>query len=90
MHWLEYFRSSPKGTAHIAKERLQVVIAHERAERNAPAYLPLLKRDILNAIRKYVRIAEDQVSMQMEQEGDYEILELNITLPEAQKRASGE
>lgn len=66
------------------------MIAHERAERNAPAYLPLLKRDIMNAIRKYVRIAEDQVSMQMEQEGDYEILELNITLPETQKRASGE
>ncbi len=82
MSFLDYFRSTKPTTASLAKERLQIVIAHERATRNAPEYLPLMQRDILEVIRKYVSIDDDQLSLQVEQDGDYEILELNITLAE--------
>jgi cell division topological specificity factor len=82
MPWLDYFRSSRKSSASIAKERLQIVVAHERAQRNGPHYLPLLQRDILEVIRKYVAIDQDHVMIQLEKDGDYEILELNITLPD--------
>ncbi|MCP4409067.1 MAG: cell division topological specificity factor MinE [Gammaproteobacteria bacterium] len=90
MSWFDYFRSSSTNTARTAKERLQIVIAHERANRSSPDYLPKLKKDILRVIAKYVPIKDDDVNVQVDREGDYEVLELNITLPEPEaiKRAS--
>jgi cell division topological specificity factor len=82
MRWLDYFRSSNKNTAQLAKERLQIVIAHERSSRSSPDYLPKLKQEILAVIRKYVPVIEDDVKVQVEREGDCEVLELNVTLPE--------
>ncbi len=82
MSWFDYFRSSRTNTAQTAKERLQIVIAHERANRSSPDYLPKLKKDILNVIAKYVPIKDEDVNVQLDREGEYEVLELNITLPE--------
>ncbi len=82
---LDYFRSSSKASASVAKERLQIVIAHERAQRGGPEYLPRLHAEILEVIRKYVPIDDDRVKMNLEREGDYEVLELNIALPETEK-----
>jgi cell division topological specificity factor len=88
MRFIDYFRATKKNSAQTAKERLQVVIAHERAYHRSPTYLPRLKREILDVIRKYVPIAEEQVKVQVEREGDYEVLELNVTLPEQVENAS--
>ena len=78
-----FFRNrKPQASANIAKERLQVVIAHERSDREGPDYLPMLKQDILEVIKKYVSIGEDQVSVQLDSQDDCDVLELNITLPE--------
>jgi len=79
-----FFRSKqPPPSASLAKERLQVLIAHERVDdRDGPDYLPLLKQDILNVIKKYVEIGEDQVSVQLDSQENCDVLELNITLPD--------
>lgn len=78
-----FFRSKQAPTsAALAKERLQVVIAHERTDRDGPDYLPMLRKDILDVIRKYVNISEDQVSVQLDSQDNCDVLELNITLPE--------
>jgi len=83
MALLDYFRSSKKKTANLAKERLQIIVAHQRSERNTPDYLPQMKKDILEVIRKYVEINVDQVSVQLEKKDDsLSVLELNVTLPE--------
>ncbi|MGF1612401.1 MAG: cell division topological specificity factor MinE [Gammaproteobacteria bacterium] len=86
MRLLDYFRSSRRNTAAVAKERLQIVIAHERAEGSGRHHiqrlLPKLEQEILQVIRKYFQIEEHQVTLQVEREGDYEVLELNITLPD--------
>jgi cell division topological specificity factor len=89
MGLLDYFRSSrKKGSASIAKERLQILVAHDRTERNRPSYLPKLQREILAVIRKYVEVDMNAVSVNYEQEDTHEILELNIVLPEgAENRA---
>jgi len=80
---LDYFRSQKKTTASLAKERLQIIVAHERSSRGTPDYLPQLKQDILDVIRKYVDIHQDQVQVQLEQnEDDLAVLELNVTLPD--------
>ena len=52
---LDYFRSEKKSSASLAKERLQIIVAHERSKRGTPDYLPQLKQDILDVIRKYVK-----------------------------------
>jgi cell division topological specificity factor len=83
MSLLDYFRATNKrSTAAVAKERLQIIVAHERAYRNAPHYLPELQRRLLDVIAEYVRVQDDCVRINLEREGDYEILELNITLPD--------
>ncbi len=82
MGLMDFFRSSRKGSASVAKERLQILVAHDRAERNNPSYLPMLQKEILEVIRKYVAVDPDAVSVNYEQEDQREILELNIVLPD--------
>ena len=84
MGLFDLFRQKKKGSARQAKERLQILIAHERVNRNGPHYLPQLRNDIMTVIRKYVPISDDQVNVQVEKGDDYDVLELNITLPEKQ------
>ncbi|WP_018983150.1 cell division topological specificity factor MinE [Salinimonas chungwhensis] len=69
-------------SAAVAKERLQIIVAHERRKRTEPDYLPMMQKEIVEVIRKYVQIADDQVSVQVEDSDDCSVLELNITLPE--------
>lgn len=69
-------------TAAVAKERLQIIISHERTQRNTPDYLPKLQEEILAVIAKYVPINKDQVSVHLERMGDSAVLELNVTMPE--------
>jgi len=69
-------------TASVAKERLQIIISHERTQRRTPDYLPKLQEEILNVIAKYVHINKDQVSVNLERMGDNAVLELNVTMPE--------
>ncbi len=82
MRLLDYFRSNRKSSANVAKERLQILVAHDRTHRSGPDYLPELQREILAVIRKYVTIGEDDVNVQLEQQDNTSVLELNITLPE--------
>lgn len=69
-------------TASVAKERLQIIISHERSQRNTPDYLPKLQEEILAVIAKYVHVTRDQVSVNLERLGDNSVLELNITMPD--------
>ena len=69
-------------TASVAKERLQIIISHERSQRSTPDYLPKLQEEILAVIAKYVNISRDQVSVHLERTGDNAVLELNITMPD--------
>ena len=82
MSFLAYFTRNKSDTASIAKERLQIIVAHERSRRNQPEYLADLQKDIMMVIRKYVDIDMDKIEVQLEKNGDYAVLELNVTLPD--------
>lgn len=71
-----------KKTAHVAKDRLHIIIAQERAEKNSPDFLPLLRQDILAAIAKYTRANMDQVTVDLHYKDNNSVLELNVILPE--------
>jgi len=81
MSLLDYFRRKKANTAAVAKERLQIIVAHERNERNKPDYLPQMQQDIVDVIRKYIEIDVDQVEVQLDNNGNCSVLELNVTLP---------
>lgn len=85
MSIFNYLRKRGNSTASVAKERLQIIISHERTERNKgnkPDYLPKLQEEILAVIAKYMSINRDQVSVNLERMGDSSVLELNVTMPD--------
>ena len=88
MSLLDYFRSSKVSSASLAKERLQILVAHERTSINQPSYLPKLQKELLEVIRKYVNVSEDAISVSFEQDDKQETLELNIVLPDMQGKNS--
>ena len=76
------FGEKPK-SASVAKERLQLIIAHERNDASAaPNFLPDLQRDLVQVISKYVNINADDIKVSLEKQGNYEVLEVNIVLPD--------
>ncbi len=81
MSLFNLFKDKGPRSADVARERLKVIVAHERNQRNAPDYLPALQRDIMAVIRKYVEIDQDQLQVDLNEEGNYSILEVNVNLP---------
>lgn len=86
---LDFFKPRPKNTASVAKERLRIIVAQERAQRGSPDYLPLLRRELLEVIRKYVNVDPEAVQVNFENDGDQEVLELSVFLPEKSVKLSG-
>ncbi|MBV8603689.1 MAG: cell division topological specificity factor MinE [Pelomonas sp.] len=82
MGFLSFFIGEKKSTASVAKERLQLILAHERSGRGGPDYLPQLQKELLAVISKYVSINPEDVSVNTQREGDMDVLDIKIELPE--------
>jgi cell division topological specificity factor len=80
MGLLALFRRNPP-TASVAKERLRIIVAQERGARGGPDYLPMLRRELLEVIRKYVNVEPDAVKVNFERDEGHEVLELTVSLP---------
>jgi cell division topological specificity factor len=76
-----FFRASSPRTADTAKERLQVLLALERSGSAWPNFLPQLQEDVIKAIKKYVEIDHDKVSIEVERGPQVSVLDINIELP---------
>jgi cell division topological specificity factor len=77
----ELFFGRRPATAGIAKERLQIVLAHERASRDTPDFLPALQRELLEVIGRYVEIKDDLVKVKIgRQSSDTSVLEINVEM----------
>ncbi len=74
-------RPREASSASAARDRLQILLAHERSERTGPDVLPLLQRDILEAIQRRMRVGKDDVDIHIERGDDLSTLEINIDLP---------
>ena len=82
MSWLKFLRPK-QSSASIAKERLQIIVAHQRSGLQKPDFLPKLQQEITDVIAKYVNIDKEQVKVDFDQQGDRSVLELNITIPDS-------
>ena len=90
MSIFDFLRGRQKNTASIARERLRIIVAQERSQRGAPDYLPLLRRELLEVIRKYVSVDQEAIDVHVERDGDHDVLELSVALPEKAGRAGAE
>lgn len=70
-----------RNTASVARERLQIVLSHQRTDEGDIDFLPKLRHELLTVICKYVKINQDQVNVQLQRTDNCSVLELNITLP---------
>ncbi len=68
------FRRKPSPSAQVAKERLRIIVSQERGRRGGPDYLPLLRRELLEVIRKYVKVDPDAVKVNVEKEDGHDVL----------------
>ena len=84
MSFLSFLLGEKKNTASVAKERLQIILAHERSGRRAsrPDYLPALQRELVAVISKYVSIRPEDIRVNLERQDNLEVLEVKIELPE--------
>jgi cell division topological specificity factor len=80
MRWLDYFRRTSPGSANMAKDRLAIIVAREGRSNTKATYLPQLRQDILQVLAKYEKIDLDQVTVNVESQGEVEVLELNVVL----------
>src|SRR5271167_136218 len=87
MGLLALFRRNPP-TANVAKERLRIIVAQERSARGGPDYLPLLRRELLEVIKKYVNVDVDAVNVTLDRDSGHEVLELSVALPEGKPATS--
>jgi cell division topological specificity factor len=71
-------------TAVIARERLKIVLAHERASREAPDFLPMLQNELLDVIGRYIEIRGDMIRVNLGRSGDTSLLEINVEIDGAE------
>jgi cell division topological specificity factor len=80
---LSFLLGEKPRSASVAKERLQIILAHERNGRNRnPDYLPELQRELMAVISKYVSVNPDDIKVHLERQDNLEVLEVKIELPE--------
>jgi len=84
MSFMSFFAGEKKKSASVAKERLQIILAHERSGSGVTRadYLPKLKEELLAVISKYVHIAPSDLKVSLERQENLEVLEVKIELPD--------
>jgi cell division topological specificity factor len=84
MSLLSFLLGEKKKTATVAKERLQIILAHERSGRGGsrPDYLPQLQQELVAVISKYVSIKPGDIKVHLEKQENLDVLEVKIELPD--------
>ena len=70
-----------RGTAPVARERLQILLAHERSARSQPDLLGILREEILALISRHVSFNPDKVQIKMDRGNLFSTLEVDIQIP---------
>lgn len=87
MALLSFLFPAKTKTANTAKERLQIIIAHERNDRSGPDFLPALRQELIAVISKYTKVNPDDINISLDRQGNLEVLDVNVVLPEVAKQS---
>lgn len=88
MGLFKFLFSPHRNSAAIAKERLKIVLAHERAGRGAPDFLPKLQKELIDVVGRYVEIRDDMISVNLGKSGETSLLEINIEIDGTKPRST--
>jgi cell division topological specificity factor len=80
MSLLDLFRKKNSNTASLAKNRLGLLIATNRADQASPNFLPQMREEILQVIAKYIPIDRETIHVMMERNNGVDMLEIEIPL----------
>lgn len=83
MALLDFLFSPKPKSASAAKERLQIIIARERHHRSGPDFLPALHSELIAVISKYTKVNPDDIKISLDRQGNLEVLDVNVVLPDA-------
>ena len=82
MKLLDFFLGNRPRSADAARDRLQLIVVRDRAATGeGPDFLPMLQKDLIEVVRKYVDIGDDKVSVDVDRRDNLSMLEVNIELP---------
>ena len=89
MSLIAKFFGPKKQTASVAKDRLKIILAHERSALNPtkPDFMHDLQKDLVQVISKYFTINPGDIKVNLERQDNLEVLEVKIEMPEADKKA---
>ena len=79
MSLMAWFRRQP--SAPIARERLQVLLAHERMAAGHSELLSVLREEILEVIAKHIKVDRDKVMIKLDRGADVSTLEIDVEMP---------
>jgi cell division topological specificity factor len=74
-------------SAPVARERLQILLSHERGLRGQPDLLELLRAEILAAVTRHVVIDPEKVVVRMDRGKHVSTLEVDIEVPHGVQRS---
>lgn len=80
MNLLDLFRKKP--SAPVARERLQVLLAHERGAHGQSELLAKLQEEILQVIAKHIKVSKDQVHIKVDRADEIATLEIDVEMPD--------
>ena len=84
MPLLSFLFPQKQKSAGAAKERLQIIIARERGGgRGGPDFLPALHRELIEVISKYTKVNAEDIKISLDRQGNLEVLDVNVVLPDA-------
>lgn len=87
MSLIDFLFGKKQTSAQTARDRLQIIIAQERVKSQGPDYLPTLRKELLEVLSKYVHVSLEDIRISQERQDGVDVLELNITLPDAPTKA---
>jgi cell division topological specificity factor len=70
-----------RASAPVARERLQVLLAYERNNRNKPDLVAVLREEIMAVIARHVQVDQDKVQITMDRGKTTSTLEIDIQIP---------
>jgi cell division topological specificity factor len=78
---MSLFKLFRRGSAPVARERLQILLAHERSTRDQPDLLGVLREEILAVIGRHISFEPDKVQIKMDRGKSVSTLEVDIEIP---------
>jgi cell division topological specificity factor len=79
MSWFSAF--TKRKTASVARERLQILLTHDRGSGGQPDLIPVLREEVLAVVAKHFAIDPDKVQVKIERGKSVSLLEIDIEIP---------